>query len=201
MENDITAVFTIRLNMDDMAMLLARAMGRPVQVPFEVAAAAIDRVTATVGAATASASPASVEAVEVVEAVVDTTESRLDEAGGPNVRSDEPETGTSVPAEKPSPGRRARAAAAPVGFNSPVTKELKPSTPPPPPAPLSEFELRALLSKVGQSHPKGVKGVIEMLELHGGHRRLSECDKASWPAIEAAARAALDQYGKRGAAA
>jgi hypothetical protein len=61
--------------------------------------------------------------------------------------------------------------------------------------------LRALLSKVGQSHPKGVKGVIEMLELHGGHRRLSECDKATWPAIEAAARAALDQYGKRGAAA
>ena len=191
MENDITAVFTIRLNMDDMAMLLARAMGRPVQVPFEVAAAAIDRVTATVGAATASASPAPVETVEVVEAVVDTTESRLDEAGGPNVRSDEPETGTPVPAEKPSPGRRARAAAAPAA----------PVAPPPPPAPLSEFELRALLSKVGQSHPKGVKGVIDMLELHGGHRRLSECDKATWPAIEAAARAALDQHGKRGAAA
>ena len=97
MDNDITAVFTIRLNMDDMAMLLARAMNRPVQVPFEVAQAAIDRVTATIGAATAP--PVPVEAVEAVEAV-------------------EEEALPPPPAEKPSPGRRARAAAAPA---APVT--------------------------------------------------------------------------------
>jgi hypothetical protein len=180
MDNDCTAVFTIRMNIDDMMSLLARVMGRPVQAPSEAAQAAIDRVTQTVGAATAELV---LEPAELVHAV---------EAGGPNVRSGEPETGTPVPAEKPAAGRRARAAAtAPAAPSAP---------PPPPPAPLTEFELRALLSKVGQSHPNGVKGVIDLLQLHGGARRLSECGEAKWPAIEAAARAALDQYGKRGAA-
>jgi hypothetical protein len=90
----------------------------------------------------------------------------------------------------PAKSSRAARAAAP----SPAKTEAKTEAPTTP-EPLSEFGLRSLLSKVGTVHPKQVKGVIGLLETHGGHRRLSECPPSTWPAIESAARAALDQYG------
>ena len=65
---------------------------------------------------------------------------------------------------------------------------------PPPPEPLDEPAMRSLLSKVGAVHPLKVKAITDLLEAHGGARRLSECDPSTWPAIETAARAALKEH-------
>ena len=54
--------------------------------------------------------------------------------------------------------------------------------------------MRSLLSKVGAVHPLKVKAITDLLETHGGKRRLSECDPSTWPAIETAARAALKEH-------
>jgi hypothetical protein len=50
------------------------------------------------------------------------------------------------------------------------------------------------LSKVGAVHPLKVKAITDLLETHGGKRRLSECDPATWPAIATAALAALKEH-------
>jgi hypothetical protein len=100
-----------------------------------------------------------------------------------------------VPAAAAKSSRAARAASSPA--KTETKAEAKTEAKPEQPEPLSEFGLRSLLSKVGTVHPKQVKGVIDLLQTHGGHRRLSECPPSTWPAIESAARAALDQYGAK----
>jgi hypothetical protein len=67
--------------------------------------------------------------------------------------------------------------------------------PPPPPEPLDEPAMRSLLSKVGAVHPLKVKAITNILEEHGGKRRLSECDPVTWPTIAEEAQKILAEYG------
>ena len=90
----------------------------------------------------------------------------------------------------PKPTRRAKANGAEAPINS---TPLAPS-PPPEPKPLDEPAMRSLLSKVGAVHPLKVKAITDLLEAHGGRRRLSECDPLTWPAIAEAARAVLVEF-------
>ena len=86
------------------------------------------------------------------------------------------------------------------GAEAPINSTpLAPS--PPPPEPLEEAAMRALLSKVGAVHPLKVKAITDLLEAHGGARRLSECDPSTWPAIATAANATLVEYGIKNVAA
>ena len=89
----------------------------------------------------------------------------------------------------PKPTRRAKVNGAEAPINS---TPLAPS--PPPPEPLEEAAMRSLLSKVGAVHPLKVKAITNILEAHGGARRLSECDPSTWPAIATAANATLVEY-------
>ena len=95
-----------------------------------------------------------------------------------------------VSALPPKPTRRAKTNGAEAPINS---TPLAPA--PPPPEPLDEPAMRSLLSKVGAVHPLKVKAITDILEAHGGARRLSECDPSTWPAIETAANATLVEYG------
>jgi len=88
----------------------------------------------------------------------------------------------------PKPTRRAKANGAEAPVNS------TPLAPPPPPEALDEPAMRSLLSKVGAVHPLKVKAITDLLEAHGGHRRLSECDPSTWPAIAEAAKATLAEH-------
>ena len=92
----------------------------------------------------------------------------------------------------PKPTRRERANGAEAPINS---TPLAPNTPPPP-EPLDEPAMRSLLSKVGAVHPLKVKAITDLLEAHGGHRRLSECDPSTWPAIAEAAFNVLVEQSK-----
>ena len=89
----------------------------------------------------------------------------------------------------PRPTRRAKANGAEAPINS------TPLAPSPPPEPLDEPAMRSLLSKVGAVHPSKVKAITDLLEAHGGARRLSECPREMWPNIAAAANATLAEYG------
>jgi hypothetical protein len=89
----------------------------------------------------------------------------------------------------PKPARRAKAA---LSVEGPVN--ATPLAPPPPPEPLDEPAMRSLLSKVGAVHPLKVKAITDLLESHGGARRLSECDPSTWPAIAEAAKATLAEH-------
>jgi hypothetical protein len=89
----------------------------------------------------------------------------------------------------PKPTRRAKSNGAEAPVNS------TPLAPPPPPEPLDEPAMRSLLSKVGAVHPLKVKAITNLLEAHGGKRRLSECDPSTWPAIATAAHDLLAEYG------
>jgi hypothetical protein len=88
----------------------------------------------------------------------------------------------------PKPTRRAKAN----GAEAPVN--ATPLAPPPPPEALDEPAMRSLLSKVGAVHPLKVKAITDLLEAHGGKRRLSECDPATWPAIAEEAQKVLAEY-------
>jgi hypothetical protein len=55
--------------------------------------------------------------------------------------------------------------------------------------------MRSLLSKVGAVHPLKVKAITDLLEAHGGKRRLSECDPSTWPAIAEEAQKVLAEHG------
>jgi hypothetical protein len=89
----------------------------------------------------------------------------------------------------PKPTRRAKTA---LSVEGPVN--ATPLAPPPPPEPLDEPAMRSLLSKVGAVHPLKVKAITDLLESHGGARRLSECDPSTWPAIAEAAKATLAEH-------
>jgi hypothetical protein len=92
----------------------------------------------------------------------------------------------------PKPARRAKANGAKEPINA---APLAPPPPPPPePAPLDEPAMRSLLSKVGAVHPLKVKAITDLLEAHGGARRLSECDPSTWPDIARAASLILSEY-------
>ena len=91
----------------------------------------------------------------------------------------------------PKPTRRAKSNGAEAPLNS---TPLAPNTPPPQPEPLDEPAMRSLLSKVGAVHPDKVKAITDILEIYGGHRRLSECDLATWPEIARAASLILAEY-------
>ena len=96
---------------------------------------------------------------------------------------------TVIPAAlPPKPTRRAKTNGAEAPVNS------TPLAPPPPPEPLDEPAMRSLLSKVGAVHPDKVKAITDILEIYGGHRRLSECDLATWPEIARAASLILAEY-------
>ena len=96
-----------------------------------------------------------------------------------------------VSALPPKPTRRAKSNGAEAPIDS---TPLAPNTPPPRPEPLDEPAMRSLLSKVGAVHPLKVKAITDLLEAHGGHRRLSECDPSTWPAIAEAALVALKEH-------
>jgi hypothetical protein len=111
----------------------------------------------------------------------------------PNVTFNSPEPEV-IPVEPPplppKPTRRAKANGAEAPINS------TPLAPPEPePSPLDEPTMRSLLSKVGAVHPLKVKAITDLLEAHGGHRRLSECDPVTWPNIAKAAWTVLNEYG------
>ena len=80
------------------------------------------------------------------------------------------------------------------GAEAPVNSTPLAPSPPPPPEPLDEPAMRSLLSKVGAVHPLKVKAITDLLEAHGGKRRLSECDPATWPAIAEEAQKVLAEY-------
>jgi hypothetical protein len=103
---------------------------------------------------------------------------------------DYPVTEGIPPPRLPKTPRRAKTNGAEAPVNS------TPLAPPPPPElePLDEPAMRSLLSKVGAVHPLKVKAITDLLETHGGKRRLSECDPATWPAIATAALAALKEH-------
>ena len=111
----------------------------------------------------------------------------------PNVTFNSSEHPIPAPAEPPplppKPTRRAKSNGAEAPINS---TPLAP--PPPPPEPLDEPAMRSLLSKVGAVHPLKVKAITDLLEAHGGKRRLSECDPSTWPAIAEEAQKVLAEY-------
>ena len=80
------------------------------------------------------------------------------------------------------------------GAEAPVNSTPLVPSPPPEPEPLDEPAMRSLLSKVGAVHPEKVKAITDILEIYGGHRRLSECDRATWPEIARAASLILAEY-------
>jgi hypothetical protein len=110
----------------------------------------------------------------------------------PNVTFNSPEPAAPTVAPVPLPPKQQRNRAKTNGAEAPIN-----STPlaPPEPAPLDEPTMRSLLSKVGAVHPLKVKAITDILETHGGRRRLSECDPATWPTIAAAAHDLLAEYG------
>ncbi|HXI58324.1 MAG TPA: hypothetical protein VN903_15035 [Polyangia bacterium] len=181
MDNEITATIHLRLSAEDLFALLARTMGRPILDPVAVEAAT-PRVTDAIAGAMVSVDVGQHRQAETV--VTKVTPEAEPEPAPATVSTTPPP----VPVTAAKSSRAARAAAP-----SPAKTEAKTEAP----EPLSEFGLRSLLSKVGTVHPKQVKGVIDLLQTHGGHRRLSECPATTWPAIESAARAALDQYGAK----
>jgi hypothetical protein len=102
-----------------------------------------------------------------------------------------------IPAEPPLlPPKQQRNRAKTNGAEAPLNSTpLAPSPPPPEPKPLDEPAMRSLLSKVGAVHPDKVKAITNILEIYGGHRRLSECDLATWPTIAEEAQKVLAEYG------
>lgn len=106
------------------------------------------------------------------------------------VDGDYPMTEGIPPSRLPKAPRRAKANGAEAPINS---TPLAP--PPPPPEALDEPAMRSLLSKVGAVHPLKVKAITDLLEAHGGKRRLSECDPATWPVIAEEAQKVLAEYG------
>ena len=101
-----------------------------------------------------------------------------------------PEPVSALPPKQPRNRAKSNGAEAPLN-----STPLAPNTPPPQPEPLDEPAMRSLLSKVGAVHPLKVKAITDLLEAHGGARRLSECDPSTWPAIATAANATLVEYG------
>jgi hypothetical protein len=91
----------------------------------------------------------------------------------------------------PKPTRRAKTN----GAEAPINATPLAPSPPLEPAPLDEPAMRSLLSKVGAVHPLKVKAITNILEIYGGHRRLSECDPSTWPVIAEEARKVLAEYG------
>ena len=108
-----------------------------------------------------------------------------------SVSTPEPEP---VPVEPPPLPPKSTRRAKTNGAEAPINSTPLAPSPPPEPAPLDEPAMRSLLSKVGAVHPLKVKAITDLLEAHGGHRRLSECDPATWPAIATAARVALKEH-------
>ena len=99
-----------------------------------------------------------------------------------------PEPVSTLPPKQPR--NRAKAA---LSVEEPVNST--PLAPPPPPEVLDEPAMRSLLSKVGAVHPLKVKAITDLLEAHGGRRRLSECDPSTWPAIAEEAQKVLAEHG------
>jgi hypothetical protein len=95
----------------------------------------------------------------------------------------------------PLPPKQQRNRAKSNGAEAPVNSTPLAPSPPPPPEPLDEPAMRSLLSKVGAVHPLKVKAITDLLEAHGGKRRLSECDPATWPTIAEEAQKVLAEYG------
>jgi hypothetical protein len=105
-----------------------------------------------------------------------------------------PEHPIPAPVEPPPlPPKPVRSRAKTNGAEAPVNST--PLAPPPPPEPLDEPAMRSLLSKVGAVHPLKVKAITDLLEAHGGARRLSECDPSTWPAIAEEAQKVLAEHG------
>ena len=194
--DDITATFTLRLTPEDLYLLLSRTLGRGEPVPPGIVAAIVE---ATPPPANGNETPASVS---------------IPAGDGDYANTPRPEI---IPEERiaavetviaaalpPKPTRSRARTNGTSGVNTLAGQEamqgvnstpLAPNTPPPPePEPLDEPAMRALLSKVGAVHPLKVKAITDLLEAHGGRRRLSECDPSTWPAIATAANATLVEY-------
>jgi hypothetical protein len=113
----------------------------------------------------------------------------------PNVTFNSPEPEV-IPVEPPPlPPKPTRSRAKTNGAEAPINSTPLAPPPPPPPEALDEPAMRSLLSKVGAVHPLKVKAITDLLEAHGGKRRLSECDPSTWPAIAEAAKATLAEHG------
>ena len=101
-------------------------------------------------------------------------------------------------------GQTNGATAPPAGAGTtPIPEQTATAAAAPAPAPAaasapripSEEELRPLLSRMAAVHPDKVKGVTDMLEKVGGHKRLVECPVDMWPAIKQACDDAIAAAG------
>ena len=184
--DDITATFTLRLTPEDLYALLARTLGRGEPVP--------SAIVATI-----------VEATPPPKAVDGDYPTGLDQEPIDREQQAEIERkATAIPAERIEavetviaaalPPKPARSRAKANGAEAPINSTPLAPPPPPEPEPLDEPAMRSLLSKVGAVHPLKVKAITNLLEAHGGRRRLSECDPSTWPAIAEAALVALKEY-------
>ena len=92
-----------------------------------------------------------------------------------------------APPPTPPPAAKAPRAAPKPAPIAKVAAPLKPAIP-------LEADLRAVLKQVNAIHPKSTAGVVDLLREHGGFPRLTECPPDTWPAIEAAALAYLEEH-------
>jgi hypothetical protein len=67
--------------------------------------------------------------------------------------------------------------------------------PPEPEAPMGLEDIRSLLKRMSAAVPGRDGTVIKMIEEVGGATRVAECPTETWPAIIAAARAAIAAHG------
>jgi len=120
---------------------------------------------------------------------------------GPGFGSEsEPEPET--PAEAaPAPKRRGRPAKVAIP-EEPLPEPVEtPAAEPAPttlatllaaPEPLDEPAMRKILDRYGERHPRRLAAVLDLLQQHGGARRLKECPVETWPAIAAVAQEWLE---------
>lgn len=126
----------------------------------------------------------------------------------------EPEPVTEPPAsaEPPAPAKPLRAAPRPVKAKGNGVRQVEPvavmpdtaespaqadETPPPPAEPeiLPIEDIRTLLKRMSNAVPGRDATVLKMLEAVGGGLRVADCPRETWPAIIAAARAAIEAHG------
>lgn len=78
-----------------------------------------------------------------------------------------------------------------------MSREEAPAPVPEAETPPTVGEMRALLARFQATHPLGVAAVINLLQEHGGAKRLVDCSPETWPVIAAA----IEHYLARGEAA
>jgi outer membrane biosynthesis protein TonB len=135
-----------------------------------------------------------VAASQATAAIVQTIDESIGIGGEPAPAPEPPPPPPAPPpAPPPTPPPAAKKAAP---KPAPITKAAAPPAAPAKAAPQIplEADLRAVLKQVNAIHPKSTAGVVDLLREHGGFPRLTECPPDTWPAIEAAALAYLEEH-------